>query len=280
MSKKNTTNKLKCLCCERTKVSNVGNYYENNNPLFASDKVLVCKLCINKYIGESDSKDYVNRVISILSLLNRPFIHEQWVIRGEEWGKYVTQISSLSPYNEMTFVDSVFGESKNQRNSDIVVDENVDIDISSAILMWGNGYDSSDYYYLQNFYNDYSNSYATDTPVQINLYKNIAKVHLQAEKELMKGNTKAFKDLMDLSSKLHSDGNIKPIQNTGANDDRGLSTYGLWIKEIEREEPCEYFKNKPIYDDYDGIKKYWEKWFVRPLKNIFNLSKDFDVGDK
>ena len=97
--------------------------------------------------------------------------------------------------------------------------------------------------------------------------------------QLATGNIKAFKDLMELSSKLHNDGNIKPIQSTGANDDKGLSTYGLWIKTIEQDEPCEHFETKPLYEDYDKFKRYIDNWFVRPFKNIFNISNDFNVKD-
>src|SRR5690606_37248893 len=70
---------------------------------------------------------------------------------------------------------------------------------------WGK-MELEDYEFLEDFYGDYANSYATDTPAQIMLYKNIAKIHLQAEKELSKANIKPYKDLMDLSSKLHQDG--------------------------------------------------------------------------
>jgi len=79
---------------------------------------------------------------------------------------------------------------------------------------------------------------------------------------------------METSSKLHNDGNIKPIQSTGANDDKGLSTYGLWIKMIENDEPCEVFDKKPLFEDFDHINEYFQKWIVRPFKKIFGLDRD------
>lgn len=281
-------NKIKCIRCEKEKAES--NYYINENPLFPTDKTIICKDCISDYIGEKDSSGYLDRIIMILSILNKPFLYDLWERRDKDWNKYIPQLSSLHQYRSLTFKDSVFSDNKMKSNiKEIEQDEvnkevdskEIDIDLEAAQARWGRGKGLTidDYIYLENFFNEYKHSYETDTPVQVNLYKNIAKVHLQAEKELANGNIKNFKDLMDLSSKLHNDGNIKPIQSTGANDNKGLSTYGLWIKEIEKTEPCEYFKDKPVYEDYDKFKKYLDNWFVRPMKNVFNISKDFNIKD-
>ncbi len=280
-----TINKIKCSCCNKEK--DVKDFYSSNSHFHSATKRMhVCKGCYLKYIG-----DDVNKLKEALRMIDKPFILSLYQSSIEEAektkrnliGVYMKNVV-MNQYKEFTWEDSEFeGHKKSETliNSDFdEVDEYslLDGDLTSLRKKWGK-FEKEDYIFLENFYLDYENNYSTDTPAQINLYKNIAKVQLQAEKKLSEGNTKEYKDLMELSSKLHNDANIKPIQNTGANDDRGLSTYGLWIKEIEKEEPCEYFKDKPTYEDYDGFKKYWEKWFIRPFKNIFNISKDFDVGD-
>ncbi|TCJ01120.1 hypothetical protein [Cytobacillus praedii] len=279
------SNTQNCTCCGKSK--KLSDYYASNSPFHKITKKLhVCKPCIWDFASGVTEAD-VERVKDIVRRIDKPFLLEYWQSAIEESNNDNKDLFKVYMKNlgmrqniDKTWADSDLLTA----NDELITTEKSDSGNTSTENIvehkkkWGT-YNEVDYEYLENFYGEYKNSYATDTPVQINLYRNIAKVHLQAEKELSNGNTKAFKDLMELSSKLHNDGNIKPIQSTGANDDKGLSTYGLWIKTVEQDEPCEYFEDKPLYEDYDKLKKYWEKWFVRPFKNIFNISKDFDVRD-
>ena len=281
--------KIKCLKCEKEKSDTSANFYVNNNDLITNKKIPICKACVQDYIKSSPDNQKFDRSIEILSFLNRPFIRDLWL--DVDWGDYIRQVSSLPQYKSLHFKDSdIINRHSNkttveniQETEDSLLEEptsSPEFKVTPEMKKtWGNTASNEDIEYLENFYFEYFNTYSTDTPVQRNLYRNIAKIHLQAEKELGAGNIKVYKDLMELSSKLHNDGNIKPIQSTGANDDKGLSSYGLWINEVELNEPCEFFEKKPIYEDADGFKKYLEKWFVRPFKNIFNISKDFDVED-
>ena len=191
---------------------------------------------------------------------------------------------AMNQNKDLTWQDSEFslkeeiGNTVVESNDEELLANITNEDMKRFKKMWGE-FPLEDYIFLEDFYGEYVNNFPTDTPAQINIYKGLAKIHLQAEKELAQSNIKGYKDLMELSSKMHNDGNIKPIQSSGANDDKGLSTYGLWIKTVEVDEPCEYFADKPMYEDYDGFRKYIEKWLLRPMKNIFGISKDFDVGD-
>lgn len=274
----NNQEKFICFNCGKEKKS--GDFYYSNSPFHKyTGKTHVCKECFLKYVGED-----FNKLKTALRMIDKPFLNNLLESSIEEAeknnknviGMYMKNVSMIQ-YKNYTWEDS-----DNDLNKVPIINrinEKESSNLGELVKKWGGNYTEDEYEFLENFFSEYENSYATDTPVQINLYKNIAKVQLQAEKELSSNNIKVYKDLMELSSKLHNDGNIKPIQSTGANDDRGLSTYGLWIKTIEQDEPCEFFKNKPLYEDYDKLRKYWEKWFIRPFKNIFNISKDFNVKD-
>jgi hypothetical protein len=271
--------KITCSSCGKDKLI-VKDFYTSFSPFHKSTgRLHVCKQCVQESVKDGDIESFKNFCRSF----DKPFIthlYESAITNNAYIGEYFKLINAKD-FRHLTWDNSDFDSHKNSKSIEVNSPSSNNVkyeDYSALRKKWGH-FEDNDYEYLENFYGEYENSYATDTPVQINLYKNIAKVHLQAEKELASGQTKNFKDLMELSSKLHNDGNIKPIQSTGANDDKGLSTFGLWIKTIENDEPCEYFENKPIYEDYDKFKKYIDKWFVRPMKNIFNISKDFNVRD-
>ncbi len=287
MSEQKKLTKKICSKCIEEKNSRTDYYLAANNTVNEDGRLFICKECLANLVDMNN----VESLINIMRMIDRPFLkstYDSSLSKQNAFGEYMRMLATRQN-REKTYLDSEFGTRFGQysnkkemeefnRTIDLEADGYTESGLKELRKRWGK-FDVEDYVFLEDFYNDYAHSYSTDTPAQINLYKNIAKIHLQAEKELSEGNIKTYKDLMDLSSKLHNDGNIKPIQSTGANDDRGLSTYGLWIKEIEKEEPCEYFEERPTYEDFDAYKKYWEKWFIRPFKNIFNISNDFDVED-
>lgn len=281
----------KCNCCGENK--KLTDYYSSSSFFMRNTgKLHTCKQCIWDYVDVNDSDINYAKIKSTLRMIDKPFLYDLWFAssteadnrEGNVFKMYMKNLG-MKQYRDLTWDDSQFESAAPAKPKDIIppMDETEDVVFDAKELkrlnqVWGK-YSVDDYIFLENFYGEYLNNFPSDTPAQVNIYKNLAKIHLQAEKELEKNNIRGYKDLIELSSKMHTDGNIKPMQSSGANDDKGLSTYGLWIKTIENDEPCEYFENKPIYEDFDQLKKYFEKWFIRPFKNIFNMSKDFDVKD-
>ncbi|WP_053071454.1 hypothetical protein [Clostridium haemolyticum] len=279
LKKKDKSDHKICLCCGKERMYNTNNFYQNISP-YINNRIAIGKKCMKDIVKYDDMES----IFFILHVLNKPFIKEKWeeCLNSDKdtWGEYIKQMSSLPQYKDLTWKDTNYTDLydneiiKNTQIQAINNNKHNNVEnISQWEQRWGKGFTTDDYKYLDNFYSEYTKSYATDTPVQKNLYKNIARVHLQAEKEFMTGNITNFNKLMETSSKLHNDGNIKPIQSTGANDDKGLSTYGLWIKMIENDEPCEIFDKKPLFADFDSVGKYFSQWIVRPFKKIFGLEK-------
>lgn len=277
MTKKKNNEKI-CSKCHESKKLKTEFYVASSDIIHSDGRVSICRSCLEDIVIYDDPYSVANT----MRMIDRPFLKQSYDDSKENAKPFREYMRRLAmPQNRwLNYSNSVFEDVEialpENKEKEIELDKLSSDELKSK---WGMYKDGNDYMFLEKFYNEYHTNYATDTPAQRNLYKNIAKVHLQAEKELANGNIKAFKDLMDLSSKMHNDGNIKPIQSTGANDDKGLSTYGLWIQEIEKEEPCEFFEDKSTYEDADSFKKYIDKWFVRPMKNIFNITRDFDVKD-
>lgn len=287
MSKNNKPLTKKCSKCLEVKNIEREYYLAANSLINIDGRLPICRKCLAETVDMDDAES----LIEAMRAVDRPFLVDTYhgsLEKENSFGEYMRMLATRQN-REKTYLESDFNNSlarhSNIRemrafNEDVMVGDDgyTKGDLEILRKRWGD-FPPEDYEFLEDYYREYANTYDTDTPVQIMLYRNIAKVHLQAGKELSKGQAKSYKDLMDLSSKMHKDGNINPIQNSGANADLGVSTYGLWIKEIENEEPCEYFEERKTYEDYDSFNKYWDKWFVRPFKNIFGLSHDFDVED-
>lgn len=55
-----------------------------------------------------------------------------------------------------------------------------------------------------------------------------------------------------------------------------LDPLGMWIGDIERYTPAEFYQDKSLYKDADGIGSYASRFIFRPLKNLLTGSKEID----
>ena len=71
-------------------------------------------------------------------------------------------------------------------------------------------------------------------------------------------------------------GNFTPRTMQLTNQDESQQAFGVWLRDIEKNRPAEYFEDKKLYHDYDGIMDYIERFIFRPMKNLITGSRDFD----
>ena len=100
--------------------------------------------------------------------------------------------------------------------------------------------------------------------------------------------TKAIKDnditSYDRLTKLYRDtfvqAGLKTVQEEDKSNDNPLGVNAAIISQYT---PEEFYKNKELFKDFDGIGEYLERHVLRPLKNLeFNSNKrdfEFNVGD-
>ncbi|WP_010498369.1 hypothetical protein [Paenibacillus elgii] len=266
--------KITCLKCSKSRMPSTQNFYVNTHPLFASEKLMVCKECINEYIGDKNSSGYVGRVKLVLSLLDKPFLIDQWEERDKDWSKYIPLISSFPQYKGMTFAHSVF-EHVESNYSQVNYDDtnacinNYDLN-SDAQIRW-KGFKKDKILELENFYQELISTYEHSTPIQRNLYRNIAITQIQANEAIASTDHKKYKELMDTLSKLMNDANIKPVQETGA-EANGISSFGEFIKMVEETEPIPEPRDE--FKDVDGISRYIDKWFLHHMKRFLGISNE------
>lgn len=260
------TNGITCLRCEKLKGQ--AKYYENTHPLFSSSKFEICKDCVKEYLGHPDSSGYRDRVIIVLSMLNKPFIKLLWESRDRDFYKYITQVSSLPHYKDLSFIDSDFFKDKVVDN---VFNEEEDFVVTKQMRMFWRGYKDDEIPILEMKFQDWIAVYECKTPAQETIYKTIATIQYMLE------TTKNPNDIQKLQktlSDLMDDANIKPRQDIGEN---GLSTWGEWVKKIEETEPCDDPREE--FNDVDGITKYIDRWFIRPMQRIFGIRREGQVDD-
>lgn len=245
--------------------------------MFSTSKLHICKKCIADHIGLKDSIAYVERVKSVLAIMDKPFIQDLWLKSDEDWSKYIPQISSLPHFKGKTFADSMFQDSsgfKEEANMpENFTEEQISLnesELKELTSMWGKGYDIDDYLYLENQYETLLNSYECDSYAQEMLFQEIAHQRLSIKKA-REGNKPTDKEMKTLQDLLGSS-NIKPVQETGANATE-QATFGTLIKKYENERPIP--EPDPMWADVDGIKKYIQIWFLGHLCRMLGINNEY-----
>lgn len=150
-------------------------------------------------------------------------------------------------------------------------------------MFWGKGLPKEDIEFLENEFVQFKQTHKADTRAEVVLLKQVCYTLLDIKTARANSDNtdKLVKELQDLMKNLA----ISPNAINAANADKGLETFGLWIQDIETQEPAQWLSTDPrgdMYRDVGNVEEYFQKYFVRPLKNFITGSKDFNIeeGDK
>jgi hypothetical protein len=69
---------------------------------------------------------------------------------------------------------------------------------------------------------------------------------------------------------------IRPDQKKVADGNKSSEAFGVWIADIEKYKPAEWWKNQNIYKDVNNIKEYWNINILRPFLNFWGVQKNMN----
>ncbi|TCI26642.1 hypothetical protein EVJ32_04525 [Exiguobacterium sp. SH5S4] len=259
-----------CTCCgEERKYSE---YYKSSNPYHSDALFPTCKTCI---LDQFDETSQVS-VYDTLRRMDKPFIEDKWIAAENSsegkavLGNYFKSIS-ISSMSNLTWDDSEFPESED------------DDELSQASKTRWVGFSSAEKIKLEAMYQEMLSAYEADTPVKRNLYRSYVITLHKSDEALFNGNVSEYEKLQRTASSQMGDARIKPLQETGF-DENSTATFGQFMEKIENERPIP--EPLDIFEDVDGIKKYMTKWFTNQMQRALDLrSKNDDIesvldGDK
>lgn len=265
-----------CTVCGGTKTAS--DFYASSSPFHKHIKRLhVCKKCLWDHVDADNNENIdINVVIDALRRIDKPFLLDLWessIVEAERDNKSIFKIYmknlGMHQYRNLTWDDSDF-EGFEKAPSAISGNKSNNKTFDEEVKKRWIGYtDPKQIAFLENFYQELVTTYESKTPMQRNIYKNIAETQLLANQARAEGKVKEFQDLMKTMSILMNDGKIKPLQDNGE-EDGSLTTWGQWIKKIEETEPIP----EPVdeFKDVDGIRKYINKWFTSHFAKVFGVA--------
>jgi hypothetical protein len=145
---------------------------------------------------------------------------------------------------------------------------------------WGNDVSRADIEFLEREYTNFKQTHSTSSYAEIVLLKRVCYTMLDIKRINLAGDDdgKKVKELQELMKNLA----ISPNNLVTSSGEKGVDAIGSWIRDIENFEPAQWLKANPQYDmfrDVPDVEKYFQDYFVRPLKNAMGISKDFNVDD-
>ena len=81
-----------------------------------------------------------------------------------------------------------------------------------------------------------------------------------------------YNKLTESYRKSFKQAGLKTVEDLKTDDE----TWGVWVGNVAQYTPEELYKDKNKYKDYDNLGDYYERFAVRPLKNIVLGTQDRD----
>ncbi len=261
-------------CKNKNGIQPASNFYTaSDNIFYANGKFGICKDCLKQYVyidGNVDENNFKN----ILRIYDVPFlkkIFESAVADEKETvGVYMKNI--YLNYKGCTWNNSddlgIDADSINQDNQE-------EFKVTKDILKrWGYGFTPNEYQWLEEDFAEWCLNHESEKMSMQRLFQMICikELEIRNTRQQGKATDKLEKSLMELMN----NSNLTPRTMSAMNETDSTRVYGVWLKDIERYKPAEYFKDKKLYHDFDGIGDYFNRFVLRPMKNLLTGSRDFD----
>lgn len=276
-----------CSCCGKKYTKQKGNFPYSNSPLFAGNGgyVTICKSCIDKYFYNlvdffsGNEEKAADRMCQICD----------WFYADDIWGVCrkissdrsrigaLPSKASLPQYKQRgtTYLDTIKERaSANINDTEDLIDAKdnlADLKVrKKTISMFGMGYSTEQYKFLQEQYDDWVSRCECKSKAQEELFKNLCIAQLNIQIAQQTGGK--VKDAMDTFQSLLGSANLKPVQN----NDNALAdsqSFGTLIKKFEEEKPIP--EPDPEWKDVDGIVKYITVYFLGHLCKMIGIKNNY-----
>lgn len=186
--------------------------------------------------------------------------------------------SNLTQYAGKTF-DTTLDEERNNTISSIEdyaeKKANGEVSITKTTLKrWGIGvFEDNDYAVLEEHYKMLKENNPNADNNQEIFIKSLCHLNMLMIKALKDKDLDGYTKANGEYAKTFKQAGLKTVEERDSSSDECL---GVTLAAIAQFTPEEYYKNKSIYNDFDGIGDYFDRFVKRPLKNLMFGSNERD----
>ena len=256
-------------------------FYKSQSGLYSGVGHLpICKSCFDEQFGEytrkyRDSVKAMHRMCMAYDLYFNESLFKSCDPKDRAVvGKYFRKLNIVQ-YKNYTF-DSSLNEdllSSGQGEFDTSSSEDGDKIDPNMIQMWGEGFSPADYDVLGDHYKLLKDANPQCDSNQEIFINDLCYIKMQQMRAIREGRVDDFSKLTESYRKTFTQAGLKTVRDTSADED---FTIGVNIETIEKYTPAEYYKNKELYKDFDGLGDYISRFLLRPLRNLMHGTTDRD----
>ena len=289
-----TKHKYKCSCCGKGFNSQKTNCQKTNSPLFqANDGFLPwCKECTDKYMilltalysnnEEHALEHFCQQVDWVFDI--EPLKCAREISSDRSRVSHYAAKKNLNVGGRKTYIDTIKHNYEEEQNKIISSKEQAkeqDVSIAAAAVdRWGVGFSEMDYKNLDEHYRMLKKFNPNADNNQEIFIKDLCNINMLKIRALKNGDSKEYANLVEQYTKTFKQAGLRTVEEKDSSND---GTLGMTLATIAQFTPEEYYKDKQLYKDFDGLGEYFDRFVKRPLKNLmFNTDerdKEFYVKD-
>ena len=283
--------KFKCSCCGKGFKKQNGNFQKTNDVLFQSNGGYLpwCKECTDKYMAQMIALYSNNEEHAIKDFCQRAgwnYDVNALVASMETYSssRDTTRIAHYAAKKNIncdgrkTWIETLKHEQE-QKNYEVITsreqtkDEDVKVK-GSSVDRWGLGFMEVDYKNLDEHY-FYLKKVNPNTDNNQEIFiKSLCSINMLMIRALQAGDAKEYATLAEQYSKTFKQAGLRTIEEKDTSNDE---TFCMTLGFISDYTPEEFYKDKKLYKDYDGLGDYIDRHITRPM---INLDTGSDIRDK
>lgn len=281
--------KYKCTCCGASWDNQKSHFSKSASPLYQSNDgyLNICNSCRDAYYYRLVDLYNGNQAHAIRHFCQQFDIifHEDALTASRQISADRSRISHYQAKKNLgqtarigsTYIDGIKYDYQNKLDDVIESREQAKSDDStvtaSAVDRWGVGFTELDYKLMDDHYKMLKRQNPNCDANQEIFIKSLCSLSMLQTKALKSGDSKEYTSLVEQYAKTFKQAGLKTIQETDKNAD---DCWGIFMEQISQYTPEEYYKDKKLYEDFDGIGKMFERFVLRPLKNLMCKTNERD----
>ena len=273
----------KYICCHCGEELNSSEFYKSDSKFYHNSKLPICKDCFIREFGNylniyHSSKKAMQRMCMAFDVYFEEDLFDSCDNSNDERviGNYFRKLN-MNQHKGKTFDATIekgdillSGDRKPvKENRSAMLDQygnEQEEEINPAdIERWGVGLSATDYENLNNHYKYLKSANTHCDSNQEIFISDLCYAKMQQLRCVRDGDMDNFKKMGDYYNSTFQKSGLKVANDSEANSDDCL---GLWVSRISQYTPEEYYKNRTLYKDHDGIGDYYKRFVLRPLRNL------------
>lgn len=275
----------KYVCCQCGRTLSENSFYRSNSPIYSAiGHLAICKACLTEdyRVFKSEKMGAGDIAMQRICMLTDTYYDKEIFLSCDEKndkvvGSYFRQVN-LSQYKNRTFGDSMLSGNHKQdameemNKQDFAKERNESVD-QRLIRKWGNGLTADDYEALEAHYKYLKSANPNCDSNQEIFIIDLCYIKIQQMKAYLDQKIDDYNKLTEQYRKTFRDAKL-----TISKDESGIinDSWGEWIERISQYTPEEYYKNRKLFKDFDGLGEYITRFLYRPLRNLMHGTNERD----